>query len=72
MQISTKFKVVSICALDKTLIRMFSGKKNLSKKKLSVAIILSSYHLPVEGCSDDQKLQVDNTLVRGNCTLVFY
>ena len=33
---------------------------------------LSNYHLPVEGCSGNQEQQVDNILVRGDSTLVFY
>ena len=66
------FKVVSICAVDKTLVRMFSGKTIYEKNKLLVATTLCSYHLPVEGCSGNQKLHLDNILVRGYITLVFY
>ena len=69
-------KVVSICPVDKTLVRMFSGKTIYEKNKLSVATTLSNYHLPVRGCSGNQKLLVyiyiGNILVRGDSTLVFY
>ena len=61
------FKDVSICAVDKTLVRMFSGKTMYEKETT-----LSNYHLPVEGCSGNQEQQVDNILVRGDSTLVFY
>ena len=67
------FKVVSICAVNKTLVRMFSGKTIYEKNNLSVqqrwAIIV--YLSEVAVATKNSKL-VDNILVRGDSTLVFY